>query len=371
MLYIHIPFCKQRCVYCDFYSTIYDSEVSQQYAEALCAELKTYKTAPSPPLQSIYIGGGTPSILKQEVWAKILRCLHECFQLASTTEFTVEMNPDDVCPTLIDTFIHAGVNRISLGVQTFNNETLSLLNRRHTAQQAIAAINLIHAKGLHNISIDLIYGLPNQSLEDWKNDLKTACRLPIKHLSAYNLMYEPGTKLSTMKETGAVSEAPDELIEQMYLTLCHTLAHEGFSHYEISNFAKPHYESKHNSGYWNATPYIGVGAGAHSFNGVDRFYNRPSVQAYIRHAGRPPRETEPLTPQQRINEYVFTRLRTSAGIDLAHFANRFGEAETRRILSIAEPFISRKQMLIANNHLSISEQAILVSDDIMSEFMSV
>ena len=333
--------------------------------------MQARKSAISLPLQSIYIGGGTPSTLSAETLAHIINTIRATFSIAPNAEFTIEMNPDDVTPAFVDLLIGLGVNRVSLGTQTFSDPLLKLLNRRHDARQAIEAVHLIHRRGITNISIDLIYGLPNQTLNDWQYDVRQAIALPITHLSAYNLMFESGTRLSQMKHQGIVSEAADELIEQMYLHLCQALRQAGFRHYEISNFAKPNFESRHNSGYWNATPYLGIGAGAHSFDGVNRSFNRPDVKQYIAHNGHPPCETEQLAPHERINEYIFTRLRTAEGINLHHLQQTYGHAHAQRILVQAQKYINQGHMRNQHNHLFITENAILISDNIMSEFMIV
>lgn len=372
MLYVHIPFCKQRCIYCDFYSTILDSETSQKYIDAVCDEILSVKDEKCiTPLNSIYIGGGTPSVLTIENLQKLFNCILDKFKLSSHYEFTFEMNPDDVSIELIRFLISKKVNRISLGVQSFNNEQLRFLNRRHNAQSARNAVEIIHNLGINNISIDLIYGLPNQTLEQWKSNLNEALQLPIQHISAYSLMYEEGTPLYRLRDSGKIKETDENTSLQMYEILCSTLKHNGFLHYEISNFCLPTFHSRHNSGYWNNTPYIGIGAGAHSFDGNIRYYNEENIISYTQNPGKPHRIYEELTNIEKINEFIFTKLRTSDGFNIIDFKERFGNDAFLHIQKFTAKHINNKCLQLKDNQLSLTERGFFLSDDIMSDLMIV
>ncbi len=372
MLYIHIPFCKQRCIYCDFYSTIFNEEKSRKYVSAVCKEIELLEHDKcSKPLDSIYIGGGTPSVLNIDCLEKLLESVKQHFCFNQDYEFTIELNPDDVTTELITFLRNNGINRISLGVQSFNDEQLRFLNRRHNATRAKQAVEIISNSGINNISIDLIYGLPNQTLEQWNKNIHEALCLPIQHISAYSLMYEDNTPLYKLRESGKIVEADEQLSFQMYKSLCSTLKAAGFEHYEISNFCLPNKHSRHNSGYWNAKPYIGIGAGAHSFDGTTRYFNEENVDAYIQKPGHPPRVFEKLSLNERINEYIFTSLRTAKGLNIIDFQNRFGRQALNHIHKYSARHISNKHLQLIDNQLKLTEDGIFLSDDIMSDLMIV
>ena len=371
MLYIHIPFCKQRCIYCDFYSTVLNSNKLTAYIDALCAEIQQRAALSTKPLTSIYIGGGTPSIIPIQGLRKIFQTILQHFTISETAEITMELNPDDVTPQYVADLKQLGINRTSLGIQTFADKHLRFLNRRHDANKAIVAVQTIHEVGIDNISIDLIFGLPEQTIDEWQQDLEKALTLPISHLSAYSLMYEPNTLLTKKLEQGEIKEVSEELSLKMFKTLCQTLKNHGFEHYEISNFCRPGYASRHNSGYWCGKPYIGVGAGAHSFDGENRAYNIENLEAYIQSHGCPPHESETLNNNERINEFIFTRLRTASGINLMELEARFGHETKQLILSLAKQHISNQLLTFENNVVKLSEEGIFVSDDVMSDLMLI
>lgn len=263
-VYIHIPFCKSRCVYCDFYSTTQSEQSKDLFIEALANEVKARAHFfDNNTIDTLYLGGGTPSTLGAESLSDIFNIVKDNFVLKPEAEVTIEVNPDDVTPTFADHLTKTGVNRVSMGVQTFNDDHLSFLHRRHSANQAISAIKTLRNAGIANISIDLIYGLPGQTLEQWQKDLDTAFSQNISHLSAYALIYEEGTALYNMREKGLVAEADEELSLEMFSALMNKAREAGFLHYEISNFSLPDLHSRHNSGYWNGMHYLGLGPGAH------------------------------------------------------------------------------------------------------------
>ncbi len=366
-IYIHVPFCQSRCAYCDFYSTTESEEWKSQYLSALQREMQTRKgELQGRPIDTLYIGGGTPSQLPAALLCRLFQAVTSLFTLKPDAEVTVEANPDDVTPRWLSALRHTPVNRISMGVQTFDDGLLSLLRRRHTAAQTLQAVELCRGAGYTNLSLDLIYGLPGQSLEMWQQDLAQVAALAVPHLSAYALQYEPGTALHRMREEGRVQEADEELSLQMYHHLCREAARMGMEHYEISNFALPGKRSRHNSSYWRQEPYWGFGPGAHSYDGArTRRWNEPQLKAYVDAPGDVPHGTEVLTADEQYDELVFTRLRTSDGLPLALLA-----PENRAYcLRMARPHLESGKLRLENDILRLHESGIFVSDDIMSDLM--
>ena len=282
-VYVHIPFCASRCSYCDFFSTLRLDEVGHDYVEALIAEARLRKAELNgKPVKTLYMGGGTPSQLPLPLLARLIDGLKATLDLNAVQEFTLEANPDDVTPEWCAAVRALGVNRVSMGVQSFQDAVLRLVGRRHTARQAIDAVASLRHAGIDNISIDLIYGLPGQTLETWAESVRQAVDLRPQHISAYGLTYEPGTRLWQQRECGEVVEASEDQYLDMYRILVGLLRVAGYEHYEISNFALPGYRSRHNSSYWNETPYLGLGAAAHSYDGTMRRSNPADLCGYIR-----------------------------------------------------------------------------------------
>ena len=372
MLYIHIPFCGQRCIYCDFYSTTQSRSLTRPYIKAVAHEIKCRASElPSSTLTSVYVGGGTPSLLTGEAIKELFSAVHNNFQIAPEAEITFEANPDDITPELIKNLISQGVNRISLGIQSFNDGQLKLLHRRHTSHQAQQAVKLIHESGIPHISIDLIYGQPRQTLNLWRSDLVQALSLPIDHLSAYALSVEDNTPLSRLINTRKLTLPTDEETSEMFRALCEATRQAGFQHYEISNFCKPDGRARHNSGYWKGTPYLGVGPGAHSYDGATRYSNPSQLSEYIAQNGIMERTTEHLTPDEQCNDYVFTSLRTSDGLHLPTLAARHGSERANNILKWAAPHISSKRLAYTNDTLCLTQQGIFVSNDVISDLMHI
>lgn len=373
MLYLHIPFCLNRCIYCDFYSTVSSPELRSRFVTALCEELKMRSPeAKALPLQSIYIGGGTPSTLDVRDIERIFSTIRANYTIAREAELTFEANPDDITPEKVAALRAVGVNRVSLGVQSFDDNLLRLLRRRHNGMEARRAVKLLVEGGITNVSIDLIYGLPGQTLETFRRDLDTAFTLPIKHLSSYALSVEQGTQLSQMIERGELSYSDEELFLLLFEALLERCEAEGFRHYEISNFALPDFHSRHNSAYWNGTPYIGVGPGAHSFDGrFERRLNLPDLKGYINNPGLPPYETESLTLAESFDETVFTSLRTVEGLSLHHLLDRYGNERYDRLLRDAAPALAQGLLRIdkAAERLRLTRKGIFVSDNVMSDLM--
>ncbi len=371
-LYFHIPFCNSRCTYCDFYSTTMGEQMRSRYVAAAMAELEARREEyEQHGFATIYMGGGTPSCLDDEQIVGMLQSTKEMCTVLADAEITLEANPDDIALERVVRWRSAGVNRVSLGVQSLDDDVLKRLNRRHSAQQAIEAVQVLERGGIENVSVDLIYGLPGQTLEGFRCDLQQVLSLPVKHLSAYSLMLEGNTPLARSVSRGEVRVADEELSGAMFRLLTHEMRCAGFEHYEISNFALPGYRSRHNSSYWKGTPYVGVGPGAHSFDGAHRRFNRPELQAYLQNMGRPPCETEQLTANERSNEQVMVSLRTCEGIDLNDFSQRHGEAALRHVMNEAEPFLQQKLLKLSEGRLSLTYDGIFVSDMVMSELMQV
>ena len=310
-LYVHIPFCKRRCLYCDFYSTTL-LERRAEYVEAMLQEIVARKNETGEPVRTIYLGGGTPSTLHAEDVARIL----EAIGTETAEEITMEINPGDVTETYLRDIRQAGINRLSIGIQSFHDELLQLLGRRHNAAQAMEAVHIAQAAGFNNISIDLMYALPTQTMSQWQKDIETAISLDVQHISSYGLMYEAGTALTIRVEKGELEAQEEDVENAMYDYLCKRLKQAGFVHYEVSNFARPGFEAKHNSSYWDGTPYIGIGAAAHSYNPPVRSWNPEDLEAYIRgiQTRTLQRENETLTENDQYNERIMLGLRTNKGV---------------------------------------------------------
>ena len=371
-IYIHIPFCKTRCIYCDFFSST-SMEIKSQYINALCKEIELQRDfLESESIETIYFGGGTPSQLDASDFKKIFDALSQNGYKLNTSEVTLEANPDDISKEYLKSIQDLPFNRISLGVQSFDDYDLKFLNRRHNAEAAKNAVKRCQEAGFENISIDLIYGINFPSnLKTWAENLQQAIELNVQHISAYSLTYEEGTQLFQMVEMGQTSPIDDDLSVSMLYRLIDKLTQNGFEHYEISNFAKPGYRSKHNSSYWNGTHYLGLGASAHSYNGKVRQWNVFSLKNYIESIqnNEIPAEVEFVTPQSAHNDYIITRLRTSDGINLDELASLFGETAKTRCLKLAEPYIKNNKLILNDNTLIITHSGIFVSDGIMRDLL--
>ena len=315
-IYIHIPFCKSRCKYCDFFSTT-DLEKRSQYVDALLCEWQDRRNELRDPTRTLYIGGGTPSTLDLESIEKILlNIVQPDSTWCKIEEITLEVNPGDVTKEKAAAWRKMGINRLSMGIQTFDDTLLQLIGRRHTAQEARNAVAIAQAAGFDNISIDLIYALPSQTMEQWQKDVAQALQLCVQHISSYGLIYEEGTALTTLLEHGQIEAVDEDTEMQMYDYLVEELTANGYLHYEVSNFALAGRESKHNSSYWHDTPYLGLGAGAHSYDGQTRSWNISDIDLYIEQAleHRLLAEKEELTPDTRHMERVMLGLRTNKGV---------------------------------------------------------
>ena len=348
-------------------------EKKSQYIDALCKEIELQKNfLESETVETIYFGGGTPSQLDASDFKKIFDALDENGYKLNTSEVTLEANPDDISEEYLKSIRDLPFNRISLGIQSFDDSELKFLNRRHNAETAINAVKLCQDAGFNNISIDLIYGVRCPSVLDiWAETLQQALELNVQHISAYSLTYEEGTELSQMVEMRKIKPIDDDVSVSMLNRLIDKLTHNGFEHYEISNFAKPGYRSKHNSSYWNGTHYLGLGASAHSYDGKIRQWNVFSLKNYIESIQNDeiPAEVEFVTPQSAHNDYIITRLRTSDGINLDELASLFGDNAKTRCLKLAEPYINNNKLILENNTLIITYNGIFISDSIMRDLL--
>lgn len=373
-LYIHIPFCARRCLYCDFFSNT-DMQLKKPYVDALIREMELRQEyAGGEPIETIYFGGGTPSQLEAVDFMRLFEAIGRLFDLSRCEEITLEANPDDMTPEYVASLRPLPFNRVSMGVQSFQEKDLRFLNRRHDRGQALRAVGLCKENGLRNISIDLIYGLPGQTLEEWSGNLDEAIRLDIPHISAYHLIYEEGTALYKLKEAGKVIPVEEELSVSLFSTLIKKLTEAGYIHYEISNFARPGCYSRHNSSYWMDRKYIGLGPSAHSYDGESRQWNVSSLPLYLQgiRTGTPAIEKERLSPDERYNDFVITRLRTVWGLSLTEVGNRFGEEKQAYLERQAAPYLRRGLLIRRQDDLlTLSEEGIFISDGIMSDLLWV
>ncbi len=379
-IYIHIPFCQSRCIYCDFYSTILGAEWQMRYIDALSHEMRTrlsesYKDE-KPRARTIYIGGGTPSQLTPAALSQLWIELSQHFLIPDDIEITLEANPDDVTPQWIASLQQTPVNRISMGVQSLCDDTLRFLHRRHTAEQVYQAVSLLRQAGYHELSLDLIYGLPHQSMADFERDVAAILQLGVPHLSAYALQFEPGTRLWQMRERGEINEAEEELMLAEYHYLIDTTAAHGMEHYEISNFALPDHHSRHNSSYWTGLPYLGFGPGAHSYDGDrTRRENLGDVRRYIQYytsampEGEEPCIVETLNHDERYEEMVMLRLRTAAGLDLNQLEQQFGASSRRYIERAAKPHLDCGNLQKTGETLRLTRQSLFISDSVIRDLI--
>ncbi len=360
-LYFHIPFCKRLCGYCDFPKTMSLGRKDEVLA-AMRGELSARGgELEGTVLKTIYFGGGTPTVCTPEELGSLLGVARVLFDTSQVEEITVEANPDDLSEEYLCGLARVGVNRLSVGVQSFRDEDLRLMNRRHDAAGAVGAVEAARRAGFENISIDLIYGLPDVSVEEWTESVRRAVALGVEHISAYCLTIEQNTLFGKR----GVRTADEEVVEQEYEAMCGLLREAGYEHYEISNFALPGYRSRHNGAYWKGTPYLGIGPGAHSYNGTNqRSWNPPTVGAYLACAGA---ENELLSQGELYDEYVMVRLRTCEGVDLKEVEKMFGADHTEHFLKHAARFISEGVLVQCEDRIAFAEHGWLVSDAVIEE----
>ena len=394
MIYVHIPFCRSFCTYCDFYSEVAakcrkaEDAIRQEslfgaFAEALAKEAVSRADEITDEVNTLYIGGGTPSVLPLSAFNSLLESLRSVGHGGPFEEFTVEVNPEDVVekgPEYIEGLLRLGVNRISMGVQSFDDEILRFMNRRHDAATAVSAYAVLEQAGVKNISIDLIFGLPQLSSQRWRETIDKALNISSqgnlpRHISSYQLSVEPGSMLAKLVERGQWSEADDDLCQEQYSTLCEMLSNAGYHHYEISNFALPGYEAKHNSAYWRHVPYVGLGPGAHSMKSyaaqvsvgasclsMQRMWNKEDLTAYIKNP-MSVQEGEDLTAEQIVLERIMLGLRTSEGVAESYLRANCDVAELAKALREG----NLEPVTVAGHcNLRIPENRFFVSDAIIS-----
>ncbi len=365
-LYIHIPFCKSRCIYCGFFSTTM-LDLRQQYVDALCQEMKM-RCQGGENISTIYLGGGTPSQLTTDQLRQILHRAYIYNKVEKDAEVTIEVNPDDVTERFANDLTLLPVNRISMGVQTFDDKRLRFLHRRHTAEQVTTAVDRLRAAGIKNISIDLMYGFPGETIADCEADIAKALSLQVEHISTYCLMIEEDTQLQQMLQQGNITETEEELERQMYETIINRLEDGGYEQYELSNFARPGFQSRHNSSYWDGTPYIGIGAAAHSYDIESRSWNIADIKQYIQGMANSQRiyEEERLDSDTRYNDAITVALRTSRGLDLQALSPKhrtYCLENAQRYLD--DGLLERTQ----DNRLRLTRRGLFVSDMIMSNLI--
>lgn len=368
-IYIHIPFCLKACYYCDFhFSTSLNSK--NQIISSICKELKLKRNyLGTSSVNTIYFGGGTPSILESSDLEKILNTVYENFIMSASFECTLEANPNDLTKPKIQSFIDIGINRISLGGQSFNDIQLKKLNRTHTGIQIENSIKLLQDLGLENLNLDLMYGLPNLTESSWVADLNKSVDLGIVHLSCYCLTIEKGTVFHNMLEKGRLKIDSDAKIKSQFLIMRDILTNNNFRHYEISNFCLPSFESKHNTSYWNGIKYLGIGPSAHSYNGEKRHWNVKNNFKYIAAIKKGDNffEEEVLTRKNIINEYILTGLRTSKGISLKKLSKLTDKMEYTALVNQMNNFADDSLLLYKNKKFLLTEDGMILCDKITSD----
>ncbi len=368
-IYIHIPFCKQACHYCDFHFST-NLKYKDAMIQALLRELDLRKNYLSAEyIDTIYFGGGTPSLMEEKDISAVLKKIYQLYPINSNPEITLEANPDDLNAKNLKSFQHIGINRLSIGVQSFIQRDLEWMNRAHTSNEALDSIKRAQDIGLENISIDLIYGIPGLSDKEWKENIQQAIELEIKHISSYALTVEKGTALGSWVSKGRVKSPDEEQAAAQFELLMDEMAANGFEHYEISNFCKPGFHSRHNSSYWEAKKYLGIGPSAHSFNKHSRQWNVANNHQYIDQLDRGvlPATVEELSMENQLNEYLMISLRTNKGINLTYIRDEFGSEILETLEKNFEPFLEQKLLSLENNFCKTTKAGKLMADKIASD----
>ena len=371
-IYIHIPFCKQACHYCDFHFST-SMKNREAMVLALAKELQMRKVEfEEEVVETIYFGGGTPSVLSNADLGFLIATVYENYKVSENPEITIEANPDDLPESRIAELANSKINRLSIGVQSFFEDDLQLMNRAHNAEEAKKCLEFAR-KYFDNISLDLIYGIPGLSNEKWQQNIETALSFGIPHISSYALTVEPKTALKKLIQTGKIAEPNDEAAQEHFTILVEMLGANGFIHYELSNFGKEGYFSKNNSAYWLGKKYIGIGPSAHSYDGVSRSWNIANNTLYLKSIGENqlPNETEILSATDRYNEYIMTGLRTIWGVSLERIHSEFGQTYLDYLLAQSQKFIADGLLSIVDNILKTTKKGKFLTDGIASDLFLV
>lgn len=367
-IYLHIPFCKQKCTYCDFHFSTTFSSYRENMIETMLQEIISRKDyLAGEALESIYFGGGTPSLLSAAELRSFMDTIRSHFKIESQAEITLEANPDDITIVNLMSWRTLGINRLSIGLQSFKTADLEWMNRAHSVSEALNCVKLAQENGFENISVDLIYGLPDLTLKEWESHIDNVLNMGIQHVSAYCLTVEKKTALHQMVKTHKIKPAGENDQSDQFLLLSKRMKEAGFHHYEISNFGLPGYEAIHNSNYWKGKKYLGIGPSAHSFDGNTRRWNISSNQLYMKHFGKDGSwyEIEKLTLKDRWNELIMTGLRTSHGVDLDQL--RSLHTFTKSFQRTLNQFEKNAWLKIENNRIVLSDEGRLMADHIASE----
>jgi putative oxygen-independent coproporphyrinogen III oxidase len=372
-VYLHIPFCKSRCSYCDFATDVYrNDEAVERYVAGLCLEIQAFDPsadAGGSACDTIYFGGGTPSLLTAKHVERILDSVHKTFTLAPDAEVTMEMNPATVTPEALRDYQSLGVNRASFGVQTFNDRALKLLARGHDANDARETFQMLREAGFENVSFDLIAGLPNQTLKDWEKNLDEAIKLSPEHLSLYLLEIHQGTPLAEQVRSGRQPQPDEHLAARMYEMMLDKLAAAGYEQYEISNFARAGFESRHNSKYWRLEPVLGFGVSAHSFDGFERYSNERDTAKYVELIERTGSAEVSREKIEAASEFVFLGLRMENGIRLSEFEGRYGFDLSERFASELASFREADLVETMDDRLRLTRKGKLFSNEVFAAFV--
>ena len=369
-LYIHIPFCKKACHYCSFYFTL-STVKKAEFIEALCKEIQSRSgELKGQTISSIYFGGGTPSLLSYKDLDRIIETINKNYSIGHNPEISIESNPENLSASYINELQALAFNRLSIGVQSFSDSDLEIMNRNHNANQALAAVKLARTK-FDNISIDLIFGLPHSGMKQWKSNLEQAMALEIGHISTYNLTVEEKTALARKVGRGELPIEPDDTLNAMYFHTIDFLEKHGLFQYEISNFGKENYWSQHNMSYWLQKPYLGFGPSAHSYSGQERRWNISNLKNYIEaiNKGENIAESEVLSMENKYNEYVMTRLRTIFGLGIEEIKTTFGEIFEHHFLSKVKELQAQNWILEENKHYKLTSSGKVLADHLASELM--
>jgi len=373
-IYIHIPFCKQACYYCNFHFSTSITKKNEMIASlvreieirSLSSEKEISVISSEENIETIYFGGGTPSLISGNDINFIIEAIKRNFKISENPEITLEANPDDITLEKLKDWKNAGINRLSIGIQSFTERDLRWMNRAHDASQALNCIQLARSAGFQNFSIDLIFGTPGLSDEEWEKNIQTVIDLDVPHIACYALTVEPKTILNKMIQSKKKENINTDIQAEQYLTLMKLMNGAGYEHYEISNFAKPGFRSRHNSSYWQGKNYIGIGPSAHSYNGEMRLWNKANNAIYIKSINENiiPFEKENLTQSQILNEYIMTSLRTIGGMDLDFIENNFSIEQRQRIENVIKKEVENEKISFRNNKIILTNAGKLFADGI-------